>query len=265
VTNGAETYSRDLVLHQIPNWERLLSERDVVSTCPRFTSVARPRRKYRLAVQYLHTFPHAGALRYVRKIDRVMQVRATSLIFVSAYEAYARQIAGHGMRAAFVPMAIDVDRVTGFRADAIYGFERILWFGNLYAAKGHTFEAVRAACERRGICLDVLTKNHLNGHFVPPEKTLSVVARYSATIAVGRCALEAYALGLRVLIAGNGVGGIVLTPKDVQRQRLTNFNARYFTFSNNIDECLEALPDSLTNLRFDIKETNHAEIALQGK
>src|SRR5262245_26785641 len=96
--NGAETYSMDLVKYQLGNWEKVLVEDDILSTCPLLSEVDLKGR-YRRAVQYLHTaIPHAMTTK-PRAIVRALRNKAEHVTFLSACSWLARALRRHGMDA----------------------------------------------------------------------------------------------------------------------------------------------------------------------
>ncbi len=252
-TNGAETYSRDLVEYQMSNWRDILGNRDVISTCPRLSQSA-PGTCCRLAVQYLHEFPPTDPIDYARRIVRAL--RAEMVVFITAYRAYWQLLKDHGYHAVFIPMSIDVANVSLQRPTTSAG--GIVWFGNIDRRKRRTYNNVLASVRAKGMDLATITRSRYRRAPLPQRDAWEMISGHKYGIAVGRCALEMFALGLKVFIAGRGIGGLVMNEDDWNKQIDTNFNARISTHSTNIGECLDALPTSTSFEIPDIRKMNHA-------
>lgn len=98
---------------------------------------------------------------------------------------------------------------------------RALLFSN-YATEEGVAGAVRDACARSGIALDVAGQR-LGSVCEHPE---SVLGGYDLVFGKARCALEALAVGCAVVVCDfRGVGGLV-TPVDFTRMRRLNFGMR---------------------------------------
>lgn len=253
-TNGAETYSADLVKYQIPFWQHVLPENSIVSTCPKFyeTDI---RGNFDVAVQYLHTYPKRP-LTYVRRILREMPFKANRVVFLTAYKEYETRLRTGGFDAHFVPMSIDVQAVQSHIRTNDRDLTSIIWFGN---AKGKRpiFRQVRALAQRKLFNFEHISGSRFRGEHVTQAQSWEILSRYKYAVAVGRCALEAYALGLQVIIAGRAVGGIVRNDVHRARQINTNFNARYATFSYDLGRCFKRLPSSQIVDPLDIREMVH--------
>lgn len=251
--NGAETYSKDIMKYQLDNWKKVLGKEDILSTCPRLSGVASGRR-CRVAVQYLHEFPYADPIGYARKSIRGIQARLT--VFVTAYREYQRLLTAAGLKAVFVPMSIDVSAVQKHREAFRYS-DRYIYFGNVDARKRKTYRLIHKLISRR---MDTLTRATFQGEQVSQTQAWNVLSRYAFGIGVGRCALEMFALGLKVFIAGRVVGGVIRNEDDWQAQIGTNFNGRVVTYSRNVNQCLLALPKSYVGEIPDIRTMDHAEM-----
>lgn len=168
-------------------------------------------------VQYLHERTH-------------VDLSSETKLFVTTYKDLADAL---GHRGLWVANAIDTDNLPPHKPvkDWVY-------YGNLVGAK-------RKAAE------------HLNGMGVEivscvesQDEALSRVAQYRYGIGVGRCALEMMAIGLKVLIFGKGLGGLVLSGDDFERQREANFNSNVVTGVASLAEGMarinEARPGSST-------------------
>jgi hypothetical protein len=257
-TNGAETYSKDLVRYQVPNWRARLGEQDLLSTCPRIRRQATGNR-YGRVIQYLHVFPFTNPAGYAAQ--SVAVDGRTTPYFITAYRQYQRLLTAAGLKAMFIPMAIDVDDLQRFRQLVYGGSGRIIWFGNIDQKKRSTYHIIRSACEDRGIVLDTITNDRYNGRPIKNRQELfTALGSYAYGVGVGRCALEMYALGLKVLIAGNGVGGVCLNDEAWSVQLGTNFNARLATFSADPQACLDVLPVSYIGAVPDIAKMDHAQL-----
>ncbi len=259
-TNGAETYSADLVKYQIPKLRAVLPTNTIVSTCPRFSSV-RVNGTYDLAVQYLHTFPYNDPLTYVRRIKRRLPFRAKKFIFITAYKQFETIMRRAGYNAVYIPMSIDVEAMREFAEtdDQSRPEHRIVWFGNVTKEKAQTYVQVQNAADKLGYKCDVISRMRFNSSKdITQQEAWQIVEKYRYAVAVGRCALECFGLGLKVLIAGREVGGLVMNNADKESQIETNFNARYPTYSNNIEHCLQTLDRSKIVEPLNIRTMDHA-------
>lgn len=238
--NGAATYSRDIVRWHIPEWERLLPAGSVVSTCPLLTGldVEGP-----VAVQYLHTFVRDNPLGPIRDIAAHLAGRCDRVVFVTAYRALHALVRKAGMESVFVPMTVDVDTV---RSAAVGverfdpGEKRAVYFGNVTGSRKPEFERARMAFTRAGWSLDVISGGWFEGRAIRQREAWAAAARYRYGVAVGRCALELHALGLRVMYSGAGFGGIAVDEQDWAVQEGTNWAGGTTTFDRDPGLCIGA-------------------------
>ena len=261
-TNGAGTYSRDIAESQLGHWQQAFGDRDVlVSTCARVCDLwpeevgdGEPE----LIIQYLHTFPYQNPIGYVKDIISDSRFSdASKWVFITSYRAYADLMRLHGLRAAHVPMMIDRSLVPSGMNDV----ERAVWFGNIYENKKQMFNRIRAEFNRAGILLTVITKGMVNSkREVTQEGAFELIRHYTYGIGVGRCALEMYSMGLKVLVAGAEFGGLVMNDSDAQAQEATNYNGRVLTWNRSIEDCIQMLPHSHVPTLKDIREVNHVDI-----
>lgn len=99
--------------------------------------------------------------------------------------------------------------------------QRAVVFGNL-AHELTYLPAIREACKRAGIELDVLSA----AAGTPAEQPENILGRYDLAFAKAKCAMEAMACGLAVILCSeSGVGGMVRTA-DFDRLRRLNFGIR---------------------------------------
>lgn len=98
---------------------------------------------------------------------------------------------------------------------------RALVFSN-YASEDSSIGAVREACVRAGIALDVvgLTAGNVSAQ---PEHLLG---RYDLVFAKGRCALEALAVGAAVVVCDAQGMGPLVTTRELENLRRLNFGVR---------------------------------------
>lgn len=237
--NGAATYSRELVEHQAPAWS-VLADDVTVSTCPLLSHVG-DLPGGDVAVQYLHTYAYRDPLQQADVVVREIGERYPRVVFVAAYAPLVNRLRAAGHEAVFVPMTVDVDRVVGLATGPGLADSRppehIAYYGNITGSKLPVFNKVRRLVESNGYEL-----HHVRGD---QSEAFPELAGFSYGIGVGRCALEMFALGLRVLIAGEKFGGIIVTPEDFWAQRAVNLNGRVTTYDRDPDACIDGLPSSL--------------------
>lgn len=99
--------------------------------------------------------------------------------------------------------------------------QRALVFSN-YASERTHLGAVRDACARAGIALDVIGAN-VGATCAKPE---AVLGRYDIVFAKGRSALEALAVGAAVVLCDAAGVGTMVTTDELDRLRLLNFGRR---------------------------------------
>lgn len=276
--NGAATYSADIVASQAGNWSNAFSNsplRVVISTCPLFTDISPieyPFAQVDLVIQYLHTYPFKESIGYVNRVYNAFNRKAPGfrMVFISAYQSYVQRInkwAREGSRpiqAVYIPMSIDTTRLAQIRKTnqkIPKHKNKIIWFGNLYRDKSTLYQQIKSTVRQMGYHLDVISRGRLNGK-TPLDQmhAWDHISDYRFGIGVGRCALEMYTLGLRVLISGSNFGGIVYSEIDHQVQKSTNFNGRVITYDRDITSCMAALPDSHLPVIPSIHTINHAEL-----
>lgn len=244
--NGAWTYSKDIVDHYAPHIDKTLKVEGidgatVVSTCAPLTKhvakdVTQHGSNFAALVQFLHTWPREKEMEPIKALHVQYQHKADQIIVVTAYYDYFyainRQMKKTNVTARYLPM-----RIGDMPALRHKGPERntAVWFGNLYSAKTETHKTVRHMCKLEGIELVTIADGKIYDHHSPRGRGIGQheawqVCRNSRMVfGVGRCALEAYALGCHVIVAGDGYGGTVDGFEDWLIQESTNFNTRKHT------------------------------------
>lgn len=286
--NGAATYSADIMITQSAHWIEAFEDSSlqvVISTCPLFTDISPSEylpfiikgkcsksEGVDLAIQYLHTYPFKEPIGYINKVYNSFNRKAPGfrMIFISAYQSYVYRINNWARRcsrpiqAIYIPMAIDTSRLDKIRHSnrkIPKHNNRIIWFGNLYRDKSTIYHQIREVTRASGYHMDVINRGKLNGKTSLNQlQAWGHISDYRYGIGVGRCALEMYALGLNVMIAGANFGGIITGDADYQVQQATNFNGRVITYDRDIHSCLAALPESHLPDIPCISEMNHASM-----
>ena len=240
--NGAATYSADIIRYQLHRWEAALPQ-DMDVTL--YTALPPNRLGFRLpdadlSITYLHTHPVRDCLAPIRKAQDYDH--ASLRVYVTAYYAYHCALTAAGYHSAYVPMSI----APMARREIVPHDKRMIWFGNVYHSKRQTLDRLRTACKKAGWKLDVISRGKFNDRDpVTREHALDIIAQYPYGAGVGRCAMEMQAMGMKVLIAGDDIGGLIMDENDRQQQIKTNHNARLATFSRDIDLCLDTIQHSL--------------------
>lgn len=225
-----------------------------------------------LVIQFLHTYPYEDAFTSIRKL--MERYRLSRIVLVTAYEAYHLRLArwadamGHyRLQPVYQPMFIDLMHITREvleRKIPTQPLDRIVYFGNLYGAKNREYERLSRGLKSLGWKVDVISKGTFKGHCVlDQEEIWNILRGYRYGIGVGRCALEMYALGLRVLISGAHWGGLCLTPSDWYTQTRSNFNGRVITGTRDLAEACDLLEGSLVPSAPGMLSYNAAEKLLE--
>lgn len=253
--NGAFTYSKDLVKYQIPKWENVLDKNDLISTCPKISEVG-VEGEYNTVIQYLHSFPYISAIYRVQLVHNCPRYKYKRMIFMSAYKAFANQINANGMRAIFVPMAIDVNEIKSYQQEKIYD-DRIIYFGNVVQNKVGIFNKLKTICPQLGLEFDYISNDKFNDkQSLTREQILKKISQYKYGISVGRCAQEMMALDVKTIIAGQKFGGLITNEEEYQMQLDTNMNGRIVTHTENIGTAIKNIDKAITKAN-DITKENH--------
>lgn len=261
--NGAATYSRDIADLIIPELDIHLTamhpDRNVlVSTAPLLDQVDQDDIQLEsvdLVIQFLHTYPYKDWVRPIQKLEESFP--GVRMLLITAYQNYHYRIREYAqenhrlLRSWFLPMSIkESDVIKGFRElnrlERFKSENKIIYFGNLYKAKAPEFHRLRKGLEAAGWQLDVISKSQFNrtGPKLSQVKIWEILSKYQYGIGVGRCALEMYELGMKVLISGQEWGGVCVTQEDYTLQSETNFNGRIVTGSRDLEEALFLLKGS---------------------
>lgn len=257
--NGAVTYSQDLVKFQIPKWAELLGPNDIISTCPKF-SETRIAGQFDTAIQYLHTYPYTNDVGSIKTLINQIAFKYKRIIFITAYKEFETKLNKAGIRAVFAPMAINAAKLREHKHNPIYGDKNILWFGNFNIYKRPVFTMLQRRCRQLGLTFDYIANETYNG--VITKQPHPIIAQYKYGIAVGRCALEMQAIGLKVFIAGREIGGLITNPGEYLLQQQTNMNGRINTYSSDPIKCIRDIDLSIVKSN-DIMDYNHAEMTFQ--
>jgi hypothetical protein len=236
---------------------------NVVSTCPVLCRVRpkelmdNPEHKFGCIVQYLHSYPYNNPLGVVEDSLKAFQDKCEELVFVVAYAAYAEEInryseqhtKGTKIRAIFQPMKIN-DEPLKYRSNESKGYEglHVVWFGNIYRNKGALYGDTIRFCMEKNINLHVIS----DGKYRRPNGKATIITQKDAwrviqsvgrVMAVGRCYLEAIALGCKAIVVGQKYGGYVRSMEDFEAQHSTNFNGRIVTGSLSMEDAIEGLAE----------------------
>lgn len=163
-------------------------------------------------VQYLHERTHVS-------------LSCKTRLFVTTYKDLADSL---GHRGLWIPNVIDADALPEHRPS-----KQWVYYGNIIGAK-------RAAVDR----LRLIAFDTVSG-VANQQEALQRVSRYHYGIGVGRCALEMMAMGMKVLIFGKDLGGLILSEADFERQRAANFNANVITGVSSLSEAIDRVEESL--------------------
>ncbi|MDQ1522699.1 MAG: hypothetical protein QOE47_623 [Pyrinomonadaceae bacterium] len=107
---------------------------------------------------------------------------------------------------------------------------RALVFSN-YAREDSYLGAVREACRRAGLALDVVGQRAGNASAQPEQ----LLGQYDLVFAKARCALEAMAVGAAVVLCDEAGAGALVTTRELEALRRVNFGVRALTEKPDAD------------------------------
>lgn len=202
-TNGAYTYSRDIVKWHLPIWKDILGPNDSISTCGKVSGST---------VQYIHERSHGDLSKETK-------------LFVTTYKDIADALGDRGL---WIPNTIDASALPAHKPTKDW-----VYYGNIIGDKRKAFDRLR-----------VTGFDTVSG-VKDQREALSRVSQYRYGIGVGRCALEMMEMGLKVMIYGKDMGGLILSEEDYEIQRAANFNANVITGVASVDDGVSQIDNSL--------------------
>jgi hypothetical protein len=259
-SNGAITYSQDIVnkrlalllndleLHGLINANQSL----IISTCPLLSKFYLPEIKnnysrYGCMIHFLHTYPYKNPTEVISQIVNTYNSNIDRWIFPVAYQKYAKEITDWGVKNAagrvvgyFLPMRLgSAPKVSQSRKFDQYISDgvNLVWFGNIYQRKKDMYSKIMNYCVINKINFLTIASDKLyvtNGVYshtcaINQVEAWRLCQLAGNVLAVGRCALEAYALECNVMICGDGWGGYVENAADWVAQESINWNSRVLT------------------------------------
>lgn len=238
--NGAATYSKDIVKYYVPKIKA-----ETIITCPL--------KDIDGSVQFLHEYPYD----IEPFIDKFLHNKNT--LYITAYDQFRRLLTHRGLKAEFVPMAIDSDHVQSFREGRNEIDDTIIYFGNVTTHKNSHYQQFRKAVIESGLKLETISGGIYKGRKISQKEAWKILSHYKYAAGVGRCYQEAAALGCKVFISGAEFGGITITEEDHNQQIKTNYNGRIITTDRDIKRCIE-LRDSIISRYINIKDVDIEKI-----
>lgn len=233
LVTGAITYSEDIIKFQLPHWESILGIHDVLSTAPPLDTIELPSKTNNIVV-YLHTWPYSEETLRIEKYSKGLKRK---LLLISAYKPYVETLRKKGFRAVYIPMSIDIEHIKQYQQTK-YEHGRIVYYGNVSNYKRKLLKEIKETCENLGLELDIVSWNIFEKKKITHEESLRLISTYNYGIGVGRCALELMAFGVKQVIAGRAVGGLITNEEEFELQREVNMNGRIYTYSDNLSTCL---------------------------
>jgi hypothetical protein len=149
------------------------------------------------------------------------------LRYVAVDHACRDRLLSHGIpeeRIRVLLNFVDLDRFKRRSTPLPSRPQRALVFSNYANSQTH-LPAVREACRRAQIQLDVLGDGEQNGS-AEPEK---IIGEYDLVFAKARCALEALSVGAAVILCDAGGVGPMVTSREFNKLRPLNFGIRTLT------------------------------------
>lgn len=165
-----------------------------------------------VTVQYLHERTH-------------VDLSSETKLFVTTYKDLADAL---GPRGLWLPNTIDEAVLPDHRPSKDW-----VYFGNIIGEKRKPFDKLG------GLNFDVISG------VKDQQSSLEQVAQYRYGIGVGRCALEMMAIGLKVLIFGKALGGLILSQNDFDLQQQANFNGNVITGVASVSEGVARISEAI--------------------
>jgi|GEM_PF-3203308 len=248
-TNGAYTYSIDIVKYHIPIILDLLANqkkyKNIIITTVGSNNYEIIPKKTDLIISYLHE----NIDREIPRIEEFIKNYKKKVIYITARLDLYEKIISMGIDAIHLPMAIvvsDIDKFEG-KFQKYYG-KRVIWFGNKYLGKDAMFGKVKSTFIRKGWQFDEISKNKFNNRIkLNRDNIFEILSHYQYGVGVGRCFLEVTALGIKTMICAQKNGGIITNNEEFELHKAHNFAASspICTYSPLIEDCIDGISKSI--------------------
>lgn len=215
--NGAVTYSIDFCNIVAP--ELTIPDGFTLSTC-------QPMGGHKV-ITILHSYTK-NTIEFVR--------RNPNTCFITHYRPMALRFGAN-----YIPMSIDISALPEANPNKN---GKWIYFGNLMNGKHTIYNQIRKLTN-----CDLISMGRFNDKPIRQAEAHEIINEYSYGIGVGRCALEMYAMGLKVLVAGERFGGVALTLADYLAHQSVNFNGRVRTGDAEICDCIKLIDHAYTPYR----------------
>lgn len=250
-TNGAYTYSQEIVANHIPAIEDLFEDKNVIiMTVGNPSDLKDDLSKVDFIISYLHE-------RLERDNQRIENNKKLNkkIIYITSRKNVKEYLDEQNIPCIWLPMSIDSYYVKSKGIDIKNRYaDRFIFFGNAYFGKRNLFNPLKEFLHSKGykldsICNNIYCKEGSKPVKVKRENIFKILSYYKYGAADGRCALEMYSLGLKVFITGPFFGGIITNEEEYKLQQSVNFAAiGEYTFSNSFEKCFENIDKSLNKV-----------------
>ena len=241
ITNGAYTYSIDIVKYHLPIIIEILKQQNkykniLISTVTMVNEDIIP-----LDTDLIIEYVHESVERDLPKILK-NQWLGIKFIYITTRVDIFETLSVRDISCILIPMAIDTSLFTKYAKSEKYDDKRVIYFGNKYLGKGRHYKNTKTAFIYKGWKFDSICYNVFNDEIkLNREQVLDTVSKYRYGIGEGRCVLEMNAMGLKTLICAGGNQGLMMNDNDFNIQKQHNFSdGKIFTFSDNLNECIES-------------------------
>jgi hypothetical protein len=247
-TNGAYTYSEDIIKFHLPIIEKILLKQNkykniLISTVTTIAEDIIPKGTD-LIIEYVHESA-------IRDLPKCMKNKRLNIkfIYVTSRTDVFNSLKEHKISCVLLPMAIDVEQIVIYKKPQSkqYKDKRVIYFGNKYLGKDGYYEKTKTAFLKNGWIFDEISYNLFNNcKRLTREQVFDTISKYKYGIGEGRCVLEMNALGLKTLICAVKNQGLMMNDNDFNFQKLNNFSdGTFFTFSKDLDVCINNIDSAI--------------------
>jgi len=243
IVTGVTTYKRDfdnIVLSEIAKHYIFVKENELADAVFSFSTLQKP---------LLHSMEYVKAPIYQILHNDGIAIHEkfigeyTNHRFVTHYTHFYRWAIEKHLKCFFIPMSIDTEWLP-YRHNEN---KKIIYFSNIYDEKNKTIFEMK----EMGLEFDTMSQGKFNGNGdFNWNEAIEIVSEYEYGIGVGRSAIEMLAMGMKVIIAGKKIGGVISNNEELTKHWATNCNSvGYSNYKGN-------LLDEIKNLKFIIAKEN---------